>query len=226
MICPKCNSENVSIQMINEEKKIGCLMCLVYIILALTLIGIPIVILLILLRGKKTTAKSYCICQECGYSFSPNTPNKKVYNNYKIPMIVAIILMFVAIILNIIINIDITDSINFEDYEYLDVQILNNDYINNEISAKDKHKEKYYYFSGDVYEITSYLNDNYITLRYNSNNKDIKIIDIGAYFDNKEDLLNVNKGDNITIYCQFNDRTIDDYVGISHYSFKNCRFKK
>ncbi|MGN1432690.1 MAG: LITAF-like zinc ribbon domain-containing protein [Ruminococcus sp.] len=65
MVCPKCQSENVTIQAVAEQKKRSCLSVLLIIIL----ICIPIIGwigLFFLLRGKKSKTISYAVCQNCG----------------------------------------------------------------------------------------------------------------------------------------------------------------
>lgn len=57
MICPKCRSENVNVQIVSEKKRVG--------IISLLLFGI-----LNLLRGSKT--RSYAVCQNCGHKWKVN----------------------------------------------------------------------------------------------------------------------------------------------------------
>ena len=66
MVCKRCGSNNVTVQAVAEQKKRGCLMCLIYLVLCFTVIGIPVVIWL-LARGKKTHTNSFMVCQDCGY---------------------------------------------------------------------------------------------------------------------------------------------------------------
>lgn len=65
MNCPKCNSENVSVQAVAEQKKRGCLMSCVWIALTVCTFGLIILIPLLTKKGSKTV--SYAICQDCGY---------------------------------------------------------------------------------------------------------------------------------------------------------------
>lgn len=65
MICPKCGSQNVQVQALEERKKTGCLTVLLYIILACTVLGLLIVIPLVLRKKTKTT--TYAVCQNCGH---------------------------------------------------------------------------------------------------------------------------------------------------------------
>lgn len=62
--CPRCGG-NMTVQVVTEQKSAGCLTVLLYIILALTLIGLLIVIPLAL--RKKTETVTYAVCQKCGY---------------------------------------------------------------------------------------------------------------------------------------------------------------
>ncbi len=65
MTCPKCGSENVNVQAVAEQKKRGCLMSLVWIILTIFTLGAVIWIPLLMKKGSKT--RTYAICQSCGY---------------------------------------------------------------------------------------------------------------------------------------------------------------
>lgn len=66
MVCPKCNSANVSVQAVAETKNRGCLTTLLYIVL----LFVPIIgwiALYMLIKGKKSKTKTYAVCQQCGY---------------------------------------------------------------------------------------------------------------------------------------------------------------
>lgn len=63
--CPLCGATNIQYQTIAEAKKTGCLTVLGYILLAITCIGIFIVIPLML--RKKTVTATYAVCQSCGH---------------------------------------------------------------------------------------------------------------------------------------------------------------
>ena len=65
MICPKCNSQNVTVQTITEQKKRGLIASILWILLAFCTCGIAILIPLIIQKGSKT--RDYAICQNCGY---------------------------------------------------------------------------------------------------------------------------------------------------------------
>ena len=62
-ICPRCGGPMV-IQTMAESRNAGCLTVLCYFILAITLVGI--LILIPLLLRKKTHTVTYATCQQCG----------------------------------------------------------------------------------------------------------------------------------------------------------------
>jgi|BioPla2DNA2_1021312.scaffolds.fasta_scaffold34883_3 hypothetical protein len=65
MICPKCGSNNVNVQVAHEIKRRGCLTVLFYIVLLL----IPLfgwIALALLLRGRKSKTVTWRVCQDCG----------------------------------------------------------------------------------------------------------------------------------------------------------------
>lgn len=64
-ICPRCRSNNVTVQAVAEQKKRGCLMSIVWIVLACCTLGLIILIPLLTRKGSKT--KTYAICQSCGH---------------------------------------------------------------------------------------------------------------------------------------------------------------
>lgn len=63
--CPKCKGTNVQFQTVAESKKTGCMKVLLYIFLAVTILGW--LILIPLLLRKKTKTVTYGICQNCGH---------------------------------------------------------------------------------------------------------------------------------------------------------------
>ena len=112
-------------------------------------------------------------------------------------------------------------------YIRLDVQKLYNDYHDNEISADKKYSKNKYYFTGTIHDIEHFLTDNYIEIRYKNETDKNKIIEITAYFDNKEELLDIKKGDEVTIYGEFHQRSFKNYAGVlTTFSFKHCTFNK
>ena len=62
-ICPRCGGV-MTIQTVAEKKKAGCFTYFWYILLALTILGLFIVIPLML---RSTVTVSYAVCQNCGY---------------------------------------------------------------------------------------------------------------------------------------------------------------
>ena len=94
VICPNCHSNDIKIQLIAQKEKRGCLSICFYIILALSIIGIPIVLLILLARGNKTINYKYWVCQKCGNTFVPSQFNK---NNK--PVNAIIIFLFIVLIL-------------------------------------------------------------------------------------------------------------------------------
>ena len=62
--CPKCGGE-MKIQTVVEDNPMGCGLILVYLILAVTIIGL--LVLIPMLAHKKTETVTYAVCQSCGY---------------------------------------------------------------------------------------------------------------------------------------------------------------
>ncbi len=63
-MCPKCRSERISYQTVTEQKGTCCLTILFYIFLAMTIVGL--FILIPILAGKKDRTVTYAVCQTCG----------------------------------------------------------------------------------------------------------------------------------------------------------------
>lgn len=63
--CPRCNGRNVRFQTVTEAKKTGCMKVLLYIFLAVTILGW--LILIPILLSKKTRTVTYAVCQSCGH---------------------------------------------------------------------------------------------------------------------------------------------------------------
>ena len=73
MICPKCGGNNVSITVVNqqyEEKRRGCLMWCVWIILAICTIGLILIIPFMTRKKTNMRDKTVAICQNCGYRWN------------------------------------------------------------------------------------------------------------------------------------------------------------
>ena len=64
MTCKKCGSDNISYQTVTESRKTGCLTILIYLILAISVLGW--VVLIPLLLRRKNEALTYAVCQNCG----------------------------------------------------------------------------------------------------------------------------------------------------------------
>ena len=64
MVCPKCGSENVQVQVVAEQKKRGCLATIGWLLLALCTLGLILIIPMIMHKGSKTVR--YAVCQNCG----------------------------------------------------------------------------------------------------------------------------------------------------------------
>lgn len=226
--CPNCGSNNVQVQLVSQSKNTGCLTILLYIILALTIVGIPIMILIIVSKGKNSVNREYCVCQSCGKTFNLNSNYKPLDEKQKkiIGIVCAVLIPIICIMIALPIALKDTDYIDFDQYQQIDVQQLHNDYLDNEISAKKKYEGNYYYFSGEIHDIEEFLNDTYLEIRYTSSRDKSKIIELNAYFNSSKELEDVKKKDKVTVYCKFNKRTIEDYYGITSYSFGSCRFKE
>ncbi|HCA30634.1 MAG TPA: hypothetical protein DEP23_14305 [Ruminococcaceae bacterium] len=67
MVCPKCHSTDVIVQAVAEEKKRGCLMSTLWVILAIVTVGIILLFIPLLKKGSKT--RTYAVCQTCGYKW-------------------------------------------------------------------------------------------------------------------------------------------------------------
>lgn len=67
MRCIRCLSTNVTVQAVSIQKKRGCLMAIMWIILGLCTCGVVWLIPLLTQKGSKT--KKYAICQNCGHKW-------------------------------------------------------------------------------------------------------------------------------------------------------------
>ena len=67
MTCPKCGSENVSVQAITQIKRRSCLVSVLWILAAMCTFGIVLLLIPILRNGSKSKMKTVCVCQTCGY---------------------------------------------------------------------------------------------------------------------------------------------------------------
>lgn len=62
--CPKCGGQ-LTVQTVVEDNPAGCGLILFYILLAVTILGL--LILVPMLMRKKTETVTYAVCQSCGY---------------------------------------------------------------------------------------------------------------------------------------------------------------
>lgn len=67
MTCPNCGSTHIIVQAVAEQKKRGCLMSCLWILLAICTFGLILLIPLLTRKGSKT--KTYAICQNCGHKW-------------------------------------------------------------------------------------------------------------------------------------------------------------
>lgn len=67
LVCPRCGSEDISVQVTQEARKMKLSTIILYVILALTIFGLLIVIPLLLRRKSETV--TYVVCQSCGHSW-------------------------------------------------------------------------------------------------------------------------------------------------------------
>lgn len=66
LVCPKCGSRNVSVQVVEKQKKRGCFASLMWILLAVCTCGITLLLIPALSRkGSKTL--TFAVCQNCGH---------------------------------------------------------------------------------------------------------------------------------------------------------------
>lgn len=119
-----------------------------------------------------------------------------------------------------------SDFKDFSEYKMLNVQELHKDYLDNEITAKEKYQDNYYYFSGTIYDITEFLTDKYLAIRVPYAQNPEKEIELDAYFESDDDLKTVKKNDEVTVYCKFKKRTLEElFDNVTSYSFHSCRIK-
>ena len=119
-----------------------------------------------------------------------------------------------------------TEYTSKDKYAELNIQQMHNDYDSNEITAKDKYEYKYYYFTGEIDEVVEHWGDIYLEFMFHSDNPNAKTtgIELTAYFANADMLKSVTKGQTVTVYCKFKERSIENYMGTSGYSLHSCHF--
>lgn len=62
--CPKCGG-TMTVQTVVEDNPAGCGTIIMYVILAITILGL--LVLIPMLMRKKTETVTYAVCQNCGY---------------------------------------------------------------------------------------------------------------------------------------------------------------
>lgn len=65
MVCPRCHSNSVVVQAVAEQKKRGCFMSALWVLLAIFTVGLILWVPLLTRKGSKT--RTYAICQTCGF---------------------------------------------------------------------------------------------------------------------------------------------------------------
>lgn len=68
MVCPKCGSENVTVQAVTDvkTKRRGCLGWCLWILLAICTVGLILIIPLLTNSKTKSKIHTEAICQDCG----------------------------------------------------------------------------------------------------------------------------------------------------------------
>lgn len=71
MKCPKCNGENVTVQVVTETetKHRGLFKWILWILLSIVTLGLIIIIPLITNSKTKSKTHTQAICQDCGHSW-------------------------------------------------------------------------------------------------------------------------------------------------------------
>jgi len=65
MVCPKCGYPDMVVSVVAENKKRGCLMSLLWILLACCTFGIILIVPLLTKKGSKLY--THYVCPKCGY---------------------------------------------------------------------------------------------------------------------------------------------------------------
>lgn len=174
-------------------------------------------------------------CQKCGNELDKKTKkclNCKSSNKNETKGVGAVIVFIILCILLVCLACGIyamnfeTTEVDLDSYQILDYQSLYNDYQSNEIYAEDKYSGENYIITGTIRDITEFWGNTYITIRFASDTYDNKYMDLTLYFDDADDLLEVSIDDEVTVYCTFKTRSVDDYLNaISSFSFKDCFFE-
>ena len=67
--CPRCGGRNVTVQAITQQKTRGCLSVCLWILLAFCTCGIGL-LLIPILKGRKSITSSCAVCQNCGHRWT------------------------------------------------------------------------------------------------------------------------------------------------------------
>lgn len=235
MRCPYCGSHNISVQVVSSSKRTGCFVIFLYVLLAITIVGIPIMFLILLLKGKKTVTEKHYICQGCGRSLNPRQLNSDnvVANNSTtsqkkgLPTPLKIVLFSflgfigtISLISAIVTIVQDNSFISYDQYTELNPQELYNDYINDAGAASKKYDGNYYYFNGVIEDKVDMTADDYLLMSFSSANDSEKVFHFNAYYFSETYISNAKKDDAITIYCKFKGRDKED-----NFIFRSCRTK-
>ena len=90
--CPNCGSHNIQVQIVSENKNVGCGTILLCIIFAWTIIGL---ILLIMALSNHTVNRKYYVCQNCGKTFKVS---HSFSDDNTVGNIIAIIIIIIGLI--------------------------------------------------------------------------------------------------------------------------------
>jgi len=92
LTCPKCGGHNVHVQIVSENKKVGCGTVLLCILFSWTIIGL---IILIKLFANNTVSRKYYVCQTCGNTYGSD--DKDNLRDNLIGNIIASIIILIGI---------------------------------------------------------------------------------------------------------------------------------
>lgn len=94
MTCPNCQSDNVTLQVVNEKQSTGCITILLYLILlVIPIIGWITLVYLLFKNNHKT--KTYGVCNNCGNRF--NVLSRQDIKDKKKNIIYTIILLLIIV---------------------------------------------------------------------------------------------------------------------------------
>lgn len=110
-------------------------------------------------------------------------------------------------------------------YNEFNVEQAYEDYNANEVNAKQKYEEKFFFFTGKIDHFdTSFLDEPMIYFEYNHSKEEYQTLQIIAYFEKElaDEVAKLNKGDEITLNCTF----LYDGRMHSSFSFDECEIRK